>query len=312
MSIGKTPKVNILLSTYNGERFISEQLDSLLNQTYPNITIHIRDDGSNDSTVDLINRYMSGNNSISFSAGDNIGVVRSFMQLLACSGNPGELYAFCDQDDVWKPDKVARAVARITERPDPGSVLYCTRLEYVDEHLGHLGYSLVPRYVGFGNAVVENIAVGCTVVFGERIRQLVLQGAEVEMMMHDWWAYLTASAFGDLIYDDYPSICYRQHGGTVTAWEPGLVKLGKRARGFVARILKQKHKGLDSLNQAIRFLEIYPDAPDNAKAIVNTLVDLRENGRLWRRIRYVMHPEVLRSNPIESCALKPMILFGWH
>ena len=312
MSIDATPKVNILLSTYNGERFIVEQLDSLFNQTYANIAIHIRDDGSTDSTVGLVNACSTNNKPVIFTSGNNIGVIPSFLQLLASSGSAGDLYAFCDQDDVWKPEKIARAVEQIMKRPEPDRVLYCTRLEYVDEHLKHLGYSLIPRYTGFSNAVVENIATGCTVVFGETIRRLILEGAPDDMMMHDWWAYLAASAFGEIVYDDFPSVQYRQHGNTVTAWEPGLVKLRNLTRGFITRMVMRKHKGLDSLNQAIRFLETYPDTPDDAKIIVNTLVDLRENGKILNRIRYVMHPEVSRTNPIESWALKPMILFGWH
>ncbi|GMQ83465.1 MAG: hypothetical protein BMS9Abin06_0199 [Gammaproteobacteria bacterium] len=312
MSIDVTPKVNILLSTYNGERFIAEQLDSLFNQTYSNIAIHIRDDGSTDSTVDLINSHPTNNKPVIFTGGNNIGVIPSFQQLLASSGAPGDLYAFCDQDDVWKPEKIARAVEWIMKRREPDRVLYCTRLEYVDEHLKHLGYSLIPRLTGFSNAVVENIATGCTVVFGETIRRLILEGTPDDMMMHDWWAYLAASAFGDIVYDDFPSIQYRQHGDTVTAWEPGLVKLRARARGLIDRLKMREHKGLDSLNQAIHFLDTYPNTPDDAKTIVNTLVELRENGKLWQRLRYVAHPEVLRTNSIENWSLKPMILFGWH
>lgn len=307
-----SPRVNILLSSYNGERFIAEQLDSLFNQTYSNIAIHIRDDGSTDNTVDLINSCLAHNKPFTLTRGNNIGVVASFLHLLASSGGPGDLYAFCDQDDVWKSEKIARAVEKIMNRPVPDRVLYCSRLEYVDEYLKHLDYSLIPRFVGFSNAVVENIATGCTVVFGETIRQLILEGTPDDMMMHDWWAYLIASVFGEIVYDDIPSIQYRQHGNTVTAWEPGLVKLRARARGFTKRMKMREHKGLDSLNQAIHFLEIYPNAPDDAKEIVNTLVKLRANGKIWQRVRYVMHPEVLRTNPIENWSLKPMILFGWH
>lgn len=311
MSSTVTPRVNILLSTYNGEQFIVEQLDSLLNQTYFNISIHVRDDGSTDRTVDLIRTYLK-NKSVSLSIGDNIGVIQSFLELLGSIGSTGELFAFCDQDDVWKPEKISRAVEKIMNQPEPGKVLYCTKLEYVDENLKHLGYSLTPRITGFSNAVVENIATGCTVVFGEKIRQLLLSGNPDDMMMHDWWAYLVASAFGDIVYDDFPSIQYRQHGNTVTAWEPGLVKLQARAHGLIRRLKMREHKGLDSLNQAVCFLETYPDAPDDAKTIVNSLIELRENGKLWKRLRYVIHPQVLRTNPIENWSLKPMILFGWH
>ena len=312
MTIDMQPKVNILLSTYNGARFISEQLDSLYEQTYPNIAVHIRDDGSTDNTLELISSHPICSRVVSVTSGSNIGVAPSFLELLANNGSVGELYAFCDQDDVWKLDKISRAVDRIANQPDPKKVLYCTRLEYVDEHLEFLGLSLLPRLVGFRNAVVENIATGCTVVFGDTIRQLMMRANPADMMMHDWWAYLVASAFGTVVYDELHSIQYRQHGGTVTSWEPGLVKIGTRARGLVARLRLHEHKGLESLNQAIRFLDTYPDTSNKDKAIVELLVALRERGMLWKRICYVVNSEVVRSNGIENWSLKPMILLGWH
>jgi len=306
------PKVNILLSTYNGERFIAEQLDSLFKQSYSNIEIYIRDDGSTDRTVDLIKSCSFDNKLVTFTAANNISVVASFLQLLANSGESGDLYAFCDQDDVWKPDKITRAVEKIMDCAEPDKVLFCSRLEYVDEQLKPLGLSSIPRFVGFNNAVVENIATGCTVVFGETIRQLMLKGRSNDMIMHDWWAYLVASVFGDVIYDNVSSIRYRQHGSTFTAWEPGYAKLRTRAREFMIRLGMREHKGLDSLNQVIRFLNTYPDIPADAKEIVDTLVALREKGKFWQRLRYIMQPEVLRTEPSENWALKAMILFGMH
>ena len=312
MSADVLPRVNILLSTYNGERFIRAQLDSLFAQTYPNIVIHIRDDGSTDGTVDIVKEYVDRGIPIVLERGDNIGIIPSFMQLLRNTERTGELYAFCDQDDVWKPEKISRAVERIMQSSQPERVLYCSRLEYVDEHLHHLGYSLIPRVVGFENAVVENIATGCTAVFGEQIRAWILEGDPARMMMHDWWAYLVASAFGLVVYDDFPSIQYRQHGNAATAWEPGLVKIRARARGFIRRLRSREHTGLESLNQAICFIETYPNVPVDMKKIVKHLVILREKGKFWQRLRYVLDPEVLRTNPVENLSLKPMILLGWH
>jgi len=307
-----TPRVNILLSTYNGEQFIVEQLDSLFSQTYCNIAIHIRDDGSTDRTVDIITAHPRYNELGSLDSGSNIGVVKSFLQLAANNGQHDELYAFCDQDDVWKPEKIARAVGHIMKRPEADKVLYCSRLEYVDEDLTHLGYSPIPHQTGFGNAAMENIAIGCTSVFGETIRQRLLENSAEKMIMHDWWTYLTATAFGEVIYDDFASLQYRQHSNTVTAWEPGYHKLRARSRDFLARLMRREHKGLDSLNQAIGFIKAYPDTPNDTKQIVNTLLELRISGNLWQRFCYVTHPDVFRNDPMENRALKMMILFGLH
>ncbi len=312
MSQPTHPRVNILLSTYNGERFVGEQLDSLFSQTYPNIAIHIRDDGSTDDTVDIIDAHPNRHRLASFDIGGNIGVVPSFLTLSAQHGAPGELYAFCDQDDVWKPEKIARAMEKILACPAPDKVLYCSRLEYVDERLGHLGYSRVPQQIGFSNAIVENIAVGCTTVFGDTIRRLLLEGAPENMMMHDWWTYLVASGFGEVIYDDFVSIQYRQHGSTVTAWEPGLKKIRTRAAGFLRRLTTHRHHGLDCLCQVTRFLNTYPTIDPRHKALAMRLIDLRGKGRLRQRLRYVLHPEVYRSDPLENQTLKILILLGLH
>ncbi len=306
------PRVNILLSTYNGESFISELLDSLFKQSYSNIVLYIRDDGSTDNTVALIKSCLIDNRSVILTVGNNIGVIASFLQLLANNGGSGDLYAFCDQDDVWKPEKIARAVEQIMNCPEPGRVLYCSRLEYVDEQMKPLGFSLIPRLVGFNNAVVENIATGCTIVFGETIRRLMLKGRSNDMIMHDWWAYLVASVFGNVIYDEISSIQYRQHRSSFTAWEPGHRKLWIRARDFVISLGRHKHKGLDSLNQAVRLLDTYPDIPDDIQKIVATLVLLRKKGTFWKRLQYIMNPEVLRTEALENKALKAMILFAMH
>jgi glycosyltransferase involved in cell wall biosynthesis len=310
---GKRATVNILLSTYNGDRYLRELLDSLERQTWPEINIHIRDDGSNDNSLEKMQKFCrTCRFPTRFEQGGNIGVKRSFLSLLRNTKGRNALYAFCDQDDVWKPNKVLRAVEHIGRQQNPHSTLYCSRLEYVDKNLGHLGYSAIPHNIGFSNAVVENIATGCSVVFGERIRTLLLQANPEDMVMHDWWAYLVASAFGQVAYDNQATLRYRQHGGTLTPWEPGLVKLRARARELIKRLWSQKHDGLESINQATRFLATYPDIPEQHRKIVEQLINLKGKGKLHRKLQYILNPEVTRTNPIEQWSLKLMILLGWH
>ena len=118
-----TPSVHILLASYNGGKYIREQLDSLLAQTYPNISIYIRDDGSTDNTVSIIQDYIAGNTSskkivLLENGGVNLGCPASFYQILKeCP--PADYYAFCDQDDIWYPDKIKRAVKKLASAPQP-------------------------------------------------------------------------------------------------------------------------------------------------------------------------------------------------
>ena len=312
--MNSSPRVTVLLSTWQGERYLPELLSSLAAQTWPRLRIRVRDDGSTDGTVPLLHEFASGREAVEVVEGENLGVVGSFHELLG--GGEGnaedELYAFCDQDDVWLPDKIERAVRRILRTPDPASTLYCGRLIYTDAALREIGRSRVPSHLGFRNAVVENIAVGCTVVFGERIRRLLRRGRPGDMMMHDWWAYLAASAFGTVVYDEEPRILYRQHGENLAGWEGRARKIANRTRGLFRRLFAGV-QGMDSLNQAVRFVETYGDlVPAEMRAVVERLLRLRGPGRLGERIRYILRPEVARNDPIENFGLKPMILFGWH
>lgn len=305
--------VNILLSSYNGRAFIREQIESLLAQTYENIVIHIRDDGSTDDTAAIVQSYLSTNNHIHLITGSNIGVVASFTELLKqAPKSEYNLYAFCDQDDIWLPDKIERAVTLLSKQARPDNSLYCSRLEYVNEKLGHLGYSPIPKATGFRNAIVENVAIGCTSVFGAEVREKILIASPTNMIMHDWWAYLTASSFGEVVFDKKPTILYRQHVNSVTEFEPRLNKIIARFRSFISRLFTNQHKGLDSLNQAIHFKNTYKDLPDEYAKIIDYLIGLRKSHTLFDRIKYIYKTDVRRTNSVENWALKAVILLGLH
>lgn len=302
----------ILLSTYNGEKYVAELIESILSQPYKNFELVIRDDGSIDGTLEIINKYATDNKNITLIKGNNLGVIRSFITLLGFEPTiKPDAYLFCDQDDIWLANKLTNTDFNLRTSAHIENALYCSRLNYVDQNLKSLGLSRTPTCVGFNNAIVENIAIGCTMAFGENIRQRILAAPPEWMMMHDWWAYLLASAFGEVIYDNEVTILYRQHGASVTPWEPGLKKINARAKGFFRRLLSEQPKGLDSINQAIRFIEFYHDVPAEHRATVQRLVELRKSG-LIARIKYVFSSDVKRTDPLENTLLTPIILLGWH
>lgn len=308
-----TFRFKILLSTYNGEKYIREQIESILSQTYSNFELIIRDDGSTDNTVKIIETFKKDYKKIILHKGNNLGVVKSFLELLKISPCcEEELIAFCDQDDIWKKDKLKNIAESMSRVFDHNSTLYCSRQEYVDPDLCTLGLSKVPSEVGFKNAMVENIAVGCTVAIGKNIREYLLQADPGHMLMHDWWAYLVASSFGEVVFDERAEILYRQHAGSVTAFEPGLIKIRARFKGLIKRMKNKEHEGLQSLNQAAHFINTYENIPGDHKDLVSKLITLREKRQLINRIFYILNPEVKRNNVIENISLKPMILFGWH
>ncbi len=200
--------VEVLLSTYNGQRWLAAQLDSVLAQTHADLVVTVRDDGSADGTREVLAAYAARDPRVHWTAGENVGVKRSFLDLLSAS--TGDVVGFCDQDDVWEPDHVERAVAALAARTGPA--LWCSNLLVTDAGLRPLGrHDLVRRGPSFANALVEGIAYGCATLLNRPAVDLLRSPPE-HVVMHDAWSYLVVSALGEVVYDRAPTVRYRQHG----------------------------------------------------------------------------------------------------
>lgn len=298
-------KVQVLLSTFNGERFINELMDSLLSQDYPDIEILVRDDGSSDGTLTLLEEYASRYSNIEVVHGRNLGVVQSFFELLKLSSPEAGYIAFCDQDDIWEKDKISRAVEFLEQSPLSTPSLYCSRVTLVDEELNIIGRSQIPRRgPSFENALVQNIATGCTIVINKASRKLLMEGIPKITRMHDWWMYLTVSALGKVIYDPEPRILYRQHSSNVVGYKSGIARWVAR----VQRFLKSGHMWLVT-KQAKEFKRIYGSSiPEEKKDILNRFIDGRKS--LTDRLRYAFGGEVYRQSMIDNLILKLLIVLG--
>ncbi|WP_159996054.1 glycosyltransferase [Roseomonas sp. 18066] len=224
----------ILLATYDGARFLPAQLDSLAAQRdAPPWQLLWRDDGSSDATVALLQAF-PGARRLQDEAGRQ-GPGGSFMRLLAAAPDDAPAFSFCDQDDVWLPDKLARAWAWIAAQDPARPALYCARQQLVDAALTPIGLSpAFRRAPGLRNALVENIAVGCTVMLNAAARRLVLAAPPMPAAsMHDWWCHLlVAGAGGAIMADSEPALLYRQHGGNSVG---AAVSVFGRARGALQR-----------------------------------------------------------------------------
>lgn len=300
-------KVQILLSTYNGEKYIEEQMESLLTQTYPNIDILIRDDGSTDYTTNILRTFAKRKN-IKIMEQGNIGVIGSFFQLLVDSSPEADYFAFCDQDDYWQKDKVSVAVDMLSKFPDQTPVLYCSRIEVVDEKLQHINwYPLRKRGPSFNNALVQNIATGCTIVMNKAARELLLKRlpATDAVVMHDWWCYLVISAFGHVIYDPESKILYRQHASnTLGAGQQPVGRWLKRIKRYVNRGEYQFVTKQNTL-----FWEKYGDRLDvNKKEILERLLTSRKT--FFRRLQYAFCNDVFGQSKTESLACRIALLLN--
>ena len=203
-------KVVVLMSTWQGERFVEEQLRSILAQLPPNGQLIVRDDGSTDAGVARIEAL--GDARVTVLRGENLGFARSFFALLDAAPDAADVVMLSDQDDVWLPDKIARAISHLAGMNDRPA-LYCSRLRLVDETLSPLGSSPAwHRRPSFRNALVENIAFGCTCALNRAGLRLARDHGDPDLLyFHDWWLYLVVAAFGDVVADPQPTILYRQH-----------------------------------------------------------------------------------------------------
>lgn len=216
----RRPKVAILLCTYNGRRFLAEQLDSYAAQTWPHWELQVSDDGSNDGTLELLASYQArwGAEKLTLHAGPAQGFAANFLSLICRPGLEADCFAYSDQDDIWQAEKLERAVHWLQSVPEGVPALYCGRTRLVDAGGREIGLSpLFPRPAGFANALMQNIASGNTMVLNSAARALLLEaGKELPVVAHDWWSYIVVTGCGGRVfYDPEPTLLYRQHDANV-------------------------------------------------------------------------------------------------
>ena len=221
-----SPKVVILLATRNGAAFLQEQLDSYRTQTYQNWELVVSDDGSTDDTIKIIEEFAKQvPQRVVVRRGPQIGFWQNFVSLVRSDDIDGDLFAYSDQDDVWFPEKLAKAVSWFEARPTDQPAVYFTRTELMEESGAPIGFSpLFVRAPTFQNALVQNIGGGNTMVFN-RAARLALRAtpADVALVSHDWWTYQVVTGIGGTAhYDPWPSLRYRQHGLNLVGANKGL------------------------------------------------------------------------------------------
>ena len=214
------PKVVIFMGTYNGTRYLVEQLDSIFLQTYQNWQILVSDDGSDDNTCQILKDYQNrlGGNLFTIYTGPRKGFAANFLSLVCKQKTEGVYYAYSDQDDIWGPNKLQRAIDWLSTISNDIPALYCTRTVLVNNDRKNIGYSpLFKKYPGFLNALVQNIGGGNTMVFNAKALNLLREAGEnINIVAHDWWTYMLVSGAGGVVfYDSDPSLHYRQHGNNL-------------------------------------------------------------------------------------------------
>jgi glycosyltransferase involved in cell wall biosynthesis len=246
-----TAGVTILLCTFNGERFLAEQLNSIAAQTYTHWRLVVSDDGSSDATCTLLKDFAArpeNHDRVELRKGARQGAVMNFLSLATDKTIGGTYFAYCDQDDVWFPDKIERALAWLSAQPVAVAALYCSRTATVTADGRQVGLSpLFRKAPGFNNALVQSLAGGNTMVFNKTARTLLATAGARDVVAHDWWTYMLVSGAGGIVhYDEVPSLAYRQHAGNQIGAGGGLK--AACARGWM--VLKGQWVGWTDRNIA--------------------------------------------------------------
>lgn len=232
----ESKKVAILVCTYNGERFLREQLESFINQTHKNWSIHVSDDGSTDATLEILEEYKKqlGDEKIVILQGPRQGFAKNFLSLIKNREIVADYFAFSDQDDIWLEDKLSRSIAQIPQTPTIKPHLYCSRTKLVNTDLAPLGFSpLFKKRPCFENSLVQSIAGANTMMINNAARDLMCRIADDALVVaHDWLAYLLVTGCGgQVVFDQNPTLLYRQHEGN-------LIGANATYKNQVNRILK--------------------------------------------------------------------------
>jgi len=220
---GNRPLVKIVTSAFNGEKYIREQVNSVLKQTYPNIELYIRDNCSTDKTLNLLQEYVS-NPRIHIIKGDkNLGIVGGYFTVLRLCGT-ADYYAYCDCDDVWPEKKIEEAITMLEQERNDIPVLYCSRTSFCDENLNfmHLGPIYHPS---FSRCLLESISSGSSYVLNAKAREIIIQNVPKHAIYQDHWTYMVCQGLGKVIFDPRPLMMYRRHGENVTVSSADRYKL---------------------------------------------------------------------------------------
>ena len=300
-STDAAPRVAVVMSTYNGEKYVAEQLDSILAQGYSQVDIFVRDDGSPHDECRAVLQQYAGRGDITLICGENMGVVASFLSVIAAVPASYDYIALADQDDVWYPNKISRAVSVLQQKDNAKPQAYVAEYRYCDGdmHPGERSH-LNKRGVGFADMLYENVTSGNTMVINRALAQRVNDAGSTGVYTHDWWLSLVASALGELTFDDFVCLDYRRTGNNASA-------SGAGARAIMANRIKRYVQG-DELRkvteQLQRLRQLWGDelTPDK-RELLNRFLDGNRASKAFAHTR-------LRQTTGGEVALRLLFLAG--
>ena len=295
-------RVAVLLCTRRGALFLDEQLGSIATQSHANWRIYASDDASDDQTRTILVDFQRrmGRGRLQLRNGPGRGFAANFLRLACDQRIEADHFAFCDQDDVWEPDKLSRALAWLAHIDPATPALYCCRTRLIDEQGHTIGFSpLFSKAPHFRNAIVQSIAGGNTMVFNAAARRLLVRaGGDVAVPAHDWWLYILVTAMGGMVrYDSHPSVRYRVHSANAVG-----ANCTFRARLVRIRLLLKGRLRTWTDMHAAALLPLVSDITPEGRRILVEFLDARRANAL-RRIVYIYVLRIYRQTLAGNIAL---------
>lgn len=305
----ESPHIAILMGTYNGSVFLHPQLNSIIQQSAHSWSLWVSDDGSTDSTLDVLTRYQEavGAARLHLMNGPGSGFVGNFLSLVCSPEIQADYFAYADQDDVWLPDKLEHAIEILKQCSSEIPALYCSRTLIIDESGIERGQSLLDSATpSFANALIQNIASGNTMVFNAAARELIkAAGPDVDVFAHDWWTYLSVAAVGGtVIFDSVPYVMYRQHSTNQVGATLKLPALLRRTRldrnGHLRSTFRRNIAALERIRHRI--------TPENL-ALLDKVGQLSHPNPFMRLLAFFRLP-FKRQRFLGNCSLALAVFLG--
>ncbi len=301
-------RVAILLPTYNGVAHVEKLLQSVFEQTYSDIRLVVRDDCSADNTLEVVRSVVDKNgwhDRVTFLNDNlgNIGCERGFF--LLAESVEADFYAFCDQDDIWLPGKIERAVSALRDREGPS--VYYSSFDYCDTDLKIIRHSSKQEGgLSLAKTLFYTPGLGFTIVFNREARDQFMSVVSDPQEMHDRWILRCASCMGEVVYDNHSSAMHIRHSTAVTADDNRSIDL---LRHYLTNELFGE--GLLQTARGIRaFGELFHDALNPRDLSMVELFSIQEKNGVFRRLRKVFYLERFRPTLSSELLLRLLFLFG--
>ena len=297
------------MGTHNGSKFLPLQLGSIIQQSTRHWSLWVSDDGSTDNTLQVFTRHQDaiGVDRLHILKGPSLGFVSNFLSLVCNPSIKADYFAYADQDDIWLPDKLDHAIGLLQQYPRDLPALYCSRTLIIDDNGFEQGLSLLDSAApNFGNALIQNIASGNTMVFNTAARELIKDaGQDVDVFAHDWWTYLAVTAVGGIvIFDPIPHVKYRQHSTNQVGATLTISALLRRTRldrnGHLRSTFRRNVAALERIGHRI--------TPENL-ALLNKVDQLSQPNPLRRLLAFFQLP-FKRQRFLGNCSLALAIFLG--